>query len=222
MDLNRLRQGEKIAAAAAIVLLVLMFLPWFGIDEDSVISQAEDFQSGASTEELLEAQGDIEETFGDVDDDATSVDLNAWESFGLIDIILLLTILVTLGLVAARASGRDLDLPVSAGTLIAALGILSTLLILYRLIDTPGVSFLEYDRQFGVFLGLIAAAGIAFGGWRAMQEEGTSFSREADRLQDRTGDDSPPPPPPPPAAPPPTTGTGTGTGPGAPPGGPTV
>jgi hypothetical protein len=220
MDLSRLRQGEKIAAAAALVLLVLMFLPWFGIDEESVLSQGEEFQSGASTEELLEAQGDIQETFGDVDEDATSVDLNAWESFGLIDIILLLTILVTLALVAARASGRDLDLPVSAGTLIAALGILSVLLILYRLIDTPGVSFLEYDRKFGVFLGLIAAAGIAFGGWRAMQEEGTSFSREADRLQDRTGGDPPPPPPPAPPAPPPTTGTGSGSG--APPGGPTV
>ena len=220
MDLSRLRQGEKIAAGAAIVLLVLMFLPWFGLDEESALSQGEDFQEGASTEELLEASGDIESAFADVDEDATSVNFNAWESFEVIDLILVLTILIALGLAVARATGRDVNLPVSGGALTAALGILSVLLILYRLIDPPSVSFLEYDRQFGVFLGLIAAAGIAYGGWRAMQEEGTTFSAEADRLQDRAGDREPPPPPPPPAAPPPTGGTGAGSG--APPGGPTV
>ena len=36
----------------------------------------------------------------------------------------------------------------------------------------------------GVFLGLIASAGIAYGGWRAMEEEGTSFGDQADRIQD--------------------------------------
>jgi len=58
------------------------------------------------------------------------------------------------------------------------------------------------SRSIGVFLGLIAAAGITYGGWMAMQEEGASFSGEADRVGG-TGDDAPPPPPPaPPAAPP--------------------
>lgn len=213
MDPTKIGSALTIAAAAAIVLFLLMFLPWFGLDDESAQSQVQGFQSEASLEEQLEAQGDIQDALGDGGLTA-GIDLSAWESFGLIDIILLLTILVTLALVAARALGRELILPVSAGTLIAALGILSTLLILYRLIDTPGVSFLEYDREFGVFCGLLAAAGIAFGGWRTMQEEGTSFSREADRLQDRSAGDPPP-------APPPTTGTGTaGTGSSAPPGGP--
>ena len=36
--------------------------------------------------------------------------------------------------------------------------------------------------DFGIFLGLIAAAGVAYGGYRAMQEEGASFSDTADRL----------------------------------------
>ena len=55
------------------------------------------------------------------------------------------------------------------------------------------------DREFGVFLGLIAAAAIAYGGWRSMQEEGTTFGGEADRLGDQVGDgsdESPPPSPP--------------------------
>ena len=40
--------------------------------------------------------------------------------------------------------------------------------------------------EFGVFLGLIAAAGIAYGGWASMQEEGTSFGAQAENLQDRS------------------------------------
>ena len=37
-----------------------------------------------------------------------------------------------------------------------------------------------WSSTVGVFLGLIAAAGITYGGWMAMQEEGTSFSGQAD------------------------------------------
>ena len=46
-------------------------------------------------------------------------------------------------------------------------------------------------------VGLIAAAAIAYGGWRAMQEEGTSFSEEADRFRgpDEGPSDVAPPPP---------------------------
>ena len=58
----------------------------------------------------------------------------------------------------------------------------------------------DVGRSIGVFLGLIAAAGVAYGGWTAMQEEGTSFADQADRLGGG-GDDAPPPPPPPPPPP---------------------
>src|SRR5918992_4162937 len=98
MDLNRLTQGEKIAAGSAIALFIIMFIGWFGVE-------------GASA--------------------------NAWESFDFIDLILILTIIVTLGVVGIRASRSDVDLPVPGSTLITLLGGLSTLLILYRIIDTP-------------------------------------------------------------------------------------
>ncbi len=81
---------------------------------------------------------------------------------------------------------------------------MAVVLILFRIISPPdfgasdfGVD-LDVGRSIGVFLGLIAAGGVAYGGWVAMQEEGTSFSSAAD--QDATP--PPPPPPPPPAAPP--------------------
>jgi len=152
---------------------------------------------------------------------------NAWEAFSFVDIILFITIVVAVGLAVATATATTVSLPVAASALTAGLGILSTLLILFRIIVTPDIEVFGTDIdlgvQFGAFLGLIAAAAIAYGGWRSMQEEGTTFSGEADRVQDRVGDDTatttrrePPPPPPPP---PPTGGTG---GTGAPPGGPTV
>jgi hypothetical protein len=87
-------------------------------------------------------------------------------------------------------------------TIVAVLGAISVLLILYRIIDTPGEggSFgnvsVDISPAFGIFLGLIAAAGITFGAYRAMQEEGASFSD----FGNLGGGDSPPPPPPPPPA----------------------
>jgi hypothetical protein len=96
-------------------------------------------------------------------------------------------VIVAVAFAAASAMSQTVALPVAASAITAGLGILSTILIIYRLIDTPG----DADRKYGVFLGLIAAAGIAYGGWLAMQEEGTSFGDQTDRLQGRGT--SPPP-----------------------------
>ena len=198
MDLSRLRRGELIAGAAGVVLFILMFLNWFGIDEEGVADI--DVEDAEELTEIALSQ--------DLSASATSLNLNAWESFGFIDIILLVTVAVAVGLAVATAVSRTVSLPIAASALTAGFGILATLLILYRLLDPP----YELDRQFGVFLGLIAAAAIAYGGWLSMREEGTTFAGEADRLQDKAGDRDDAPPPPPPAA----------AGPGAPPGGPTV
>jgi len=96
---------------------------------------------------------------------------------------------------------------------------LAVLLILYRIIDPPGsesVAGVSVDvtLKLGIFLGLISAAGIAYGGYSAMREEGTTFGDAADRLSNGPGDSQPPaggPPPPPssqqpPPPPPPPTG----------------
>ena len=62
------------------------------------------------------------------------------------------------------------------------------------------------SRKFGVFLGLIAVAGIAIGGWMAMQEEGASVlgrgrSLRRWRAEARAPADASPPPPEPPPPP---------------------
>jgi hypothetical protein len=189
MDADRLRTGELIAGIAGVALFIIMFLPWFGVD----------FGIGEAVEEAQDLGFDVPE----VED---SVNFNAWESFDVIDLVLLVTVVVSVGLAAATAMARTVALPVAASAITAGLGILSTVLILYRLIDPIGEG--GVDRKFGIFLGLIAAAAIAYGGWRAMQEEPQA---------------APPPPPqtpapPPREAPPPPSSSGTG----APPAGPTV
>ncbi len=125
------------------------------------------------------------------------------------------------------ANAQSVNTPVAISAITAGLGILCVLLIIFRIIDPPdfgtgdaldeaealGIDTegVDIGRKIGVWLGLIASAGIAFGGWRAMQEEGTSFAGEADRAQNRppAGGGTPPPPPPPAGGnPPPSGGTG--------------
>jgi hypothetical protein len=95
--------------------------------------------------------------------------------------------------------------------IVAALGGFAVLLILYRIVFPPdfgsfgGVS-VDATLKFGIFLGLLAAAGIAYGGYSAMREEGATFGGEADRLSSGGGSQPPaggPPPPPPSQTPPP-------------------
>jgi hypothetical protein len=180
MDASRLRTGELIAAVSGIALFIIMFLPWFGIDL---------------------GVGEIAEDFGvavpEVDD---SANFNAWESFDFIDLVLFVTAAVAVALGVMTAMSQQVNLPVAASAITAGLGILASVLVIYRVLDPPEGA----DRKFGLFLGLIAALGVAYGGWRAMQEEGTSFGAQADRLGDRVGGGDEPPPPPPP--PPPSSG----------------
>jgi hypothetical protein len=185
MDLNRLTQGEKIAGTSAILLFIFMFFEWYGV---SVSGGGETIASGSGG--------------------------NAWDTLDFIPILLLIGIIATLAVLFIEGSDTDVDLPVHGAAIVTVVGVISTLLILFRIIDTPtfasfgGVS-VEGSVKFGIFLSLIAAGGMAFGGWRTMQEEGTTFGDAADRLSGGSGGDSPPssqpgaPPPPPASTPPP-------------------
>ena len=144
---------------------------------------------------------------------------NAFEAFGIIDIVLLITAIAAVALPVMSMTQSQVDMPVALSAIVALLGIVSVLLILFRIISPPDfgipdavdIGFGEVEnntdttRKIGVFLGLLAAIGVAFGGWRAMQEEGTSFGSAADRAGDRFGGGpgAGDPPPPGPGAPPP-------------------
>jgi hypothetical protein len=173
-DRSRLSQGELIAGIAGFVLLIDLWFKWYGVKFSGAGGALKGFSIGVSA--------------------------NAWESFGLIDIILFLVALICIGVAVMRALNRMPDLPYPPATIIAIAGGLALLLILFRTISTPvdthGVSGIDVTRKIGLWIGLLSAAAITYGGWRAMQESGASFSDLGGGTSPAAG-----PPPASPAAP---------------------
>jgi hypothetical protein len=94
-----------------------------------------------------------------------SENFSLWQAENPLDIYLLIVILVALvPAVLALGGGGEAPLAPFATALLGGVG---TLLILYQVFDTPG----DADRKVGLFLGLIACAGIAVGGYLSMQED---------------------------------------------------
>ena len=142
MDTSRLTPGDISAGVGGIVLLISLWLPWYGVSVN-------------------------------VRGFSASSDASGWEVFSTIDIILFLIAVAAIVLVALKAAGQlPAEVPVSL--VLLGLGGLAVLLILYRLIDTPAPSDLpdeiDVSRKIGIFIGLIGAAGVAYGGWRANME----------------------------------------------------
>ena len=160
MDTSKLTIGDQIAAASGIVLLIALFLPWYGVD----------VSAGAIS----------------VSDSAS-----AWEALDFIDILLFLISLVAIGVPVAKAMGA-LPAEVPGSMLVLAAGGLGVLLVLFRLVDLPTPDLgdqVDFSRKFGIFLGLLATIGVAYGGWRANEEAPASSTPAA----------APPPPAPPPS-----------------------
>jgi len=58
--------------------------------------------------------------------------------------------------------------PVALSAIVTAVGLVTFLALFYSVINPPGA---ETDREIGLFLGLLATAGIVGGGYLGMQEE---------------------------------------------------
>ncbi len=159
---GRLKPGEAIAALSALVLLAVTFVGWYGSE---VAGQASRIKLGGGAG----AGG------------------SAWQSLDLLPWFLLLVALVALGaaLLALRGSRWRPAIPLSAA--VSVLGGVATLWVLARVLFPPAFGSLggvpvNATVELGAYLGLAAAAGIAYGGYRAMGERGTSFAEVADGL----------------------------------------
>jgi hypothetical protein len=142
---GRLSQGQVIAAIGAAALLVAMFLPWVGV-------------SGPSLPSGVQLPGGVSGG-GDTTD-------NIWKGSTL-DVYLLITVIVAAlpALLALTDASEEFSF-VSAATFL--LGIVGVVLVAaFLTVDFPDGA----DRKYGAFIGLAAAIVIAFGGFRAMQEE---------------------------------------------------
>jgi hypothetical protein len=145
---------------SAIALFVFMFFSWYGYEQ---------------TGNLLSYVG------------LAGFDGDAWHSLEAIRWYLLLPILFALGTALLPVLDPDRDPAVGPSAGVAVFGGLATLLIVLRIVAPP-----DFDRyadlpvrftvELGAYLGLAAAVGIAFGGYRSMRERGGSFAQVADAL----------------------------------------
>jgi hypothetical protein len=151
-DFSALRRSDLIVGGGAIALFVfLFFFKWYG--------------ASAST------------SVGGID----LASVNGWHAFTTSRWVWVITIVVALGTVVLRGRRRELSLPVPPGAIVAGLGALSTVLILYRIVHHPSGSGSEgaginrysysYGIEIGIWLALLAAAAIAYGGYLALQAE---------------------------------------------------
>jgi uncharacterized membrane protein len=141
--IGRMTKGQLIAGIGAVVLLVAMFLPWIGVSGPSIPAGIT-VPSGVST----------------------SSSENIWKGSTL-DVYLLITVIVAVipALLALTDSAEEFSF-VSAATFL--LGVVAVILIAaFLTVDVPDGA----DRKYGAFIGLVAAIVIAYGGFRAMQEE---------------------------------------------------
>jgi hypothetical protein len=158
-------QAELIAGAGALLLLVsLLFLPWFGID----VSTGH-FASGSTTHG---SEG-------------------AWHTLTLLRWLMLVTVVVALLPLLIRPASRWLGLPRRTNSAMAALGCLTALLVGGRvLVFLPDPSRVV-DQQAGAILGVLGALLIAFGGLELTRVHGAR--RRERKARNRTRRASVPP-----------------------------
>jgi hypothetical protein len=145
---------RRLAAIAALALLVTMFFPWYGL-------QSVDRKTGAIYSHSISAFGDV--------------------SF--VEAAIFLVAAGVIAMLLARAEGRRFQLPGGDGTIVMLAGSWAGLLIFYRVFDRPTGSGYPVGIEWGFFLAFVAAGSLAYAGWRmrASERPGPPLTRPARR-----------------------------------------
>lgn len=135
---------QRLAATAALALWVTMLLPWY---VDTIIPVKGGVTPARET-------------------------LTAFGSFSFVEAAVLLVSVGILVMLFARAERRAFHLPGGDGWIVTAAGVWTTILIFYRMLDTPHASVsggrfvTDVGLKWGIFLALFAALGLAYAGTR--------------------------------------------------------
>lgn len=134
-----LDRDQRFAAAAAIGLLLAMFLPWY--EKNVVVTGTRTFASDT---------------------------ISAFGAVSFVEAAIFLVAAGVLALLLARADERPFHLPGGDGTVIFGAGLWATALIFYRVFDRPDVSGEggTVGIQWGFFVAFVAAGALAFAGQR--------------------------------------------------------
>jgi hypothetical protein len=135
---------SRLAAFASVALFVTLFLPWYQV---TLI---------ASGKTKLES---------------ASATITGWGAFSFVEAAVLLVAAGVLILLFQRADGRAFHLPGGDGGVIAAAGVWTCVLIVWRIFDkqgatTNGPSATTSGVEWGIFIALAAAAFLAYSGSR--------------------------------------------------------
>jgi hypothetical protein len=133
---------QRLAALAALALLVTMFFPWYGL-------QSLNRKSGAIYSHSISAFGDV--------------------SF--VEAAIFLVAAGVAAMVLARAEGREFQLPGGDGTVVLVAGAWAALLIFYRVFSRPAGDGYPVGIEWGFFLAFVAAGFLAYAGWRIRGSE---------------------------------------------------
>ncbi len=128
---------QRLAAVAAIALLVTMFFPWYDL-------QSLDRKTGAINSHSISAFGDV--------------------SF--VEAAVFLVAAGVIALMFARAERRDFHVPGSDGAVVMVAGAWATLLIFYRVFSRPAGHGYPVGIEWGFLLAFLAGGVLTFAGWR--------------------------------------------------------
>jgi hypothetical protein len=146
MSGGRLSQGQVIAAIGAIVVLVASFLEWAGAGGGGTVN--------------VPGAGSVS---------VSGPSFNVWEIPGsVLDVFIVIAAVVALlpALLALMDAAEEFSFVSAAAFILGVTGVL--LVAAFLTVDFPGNGA---ERKIGAFIGLAGFAVMAFGGFRAMQEE---------------------------------------------------
>jgi drug/metabolite transporter (DMT)-like permease len=186
---ERLTRGHVVAAVAALVLLLVMAMDWYG---SHAADLAHDVANSVQTK-----GADAGEAGRAMHDDAERViardEKNAWQENGTLDRVLLAMLLASVFLplyaAAHRAAGRRSNPPWTPSALAGIVAAATALLVAYRIINQPG-NDLTTTVKIGAPLGLLCLAAIGLGSAWAFQRE----ANFAEMQRAAAEADEPPPP----------------------------
>ncbi|HEY4896919.1 MAG TPA: hypothetical protein VII01_12605 [Solirubrobacteraceae bacterium] len=149
---------RRLAAVAAIALLVTMFFPWYGL-------QSLNRKTGAIYSHSISAFGDV--------------------SF--VEAAIFLVAAGVAAMLLARAEGREFHMPGGDGTIVLIAGGWAALLIFYRVFSRPSGGGYPVGIEWGFFLAFVAAGLLAYAGWRMRAGESPAPPLTRARAARRTG-----------------------------------
>ena len=169
MRLERLTTGHVVAAVAALVLLLVMAMDWYG-------SRAADLAHEINSSAITRGSqgGEAAAVREDADRVIARDEKNAWQEGGFLDrlllVFLLLSVFLPLFAAAHRAAGRRARPPWTPSTFAAIAAAIAALLVAVRIINEPGNDALT-TVKIGAPIGLLMLAIIGIGAASAFRGE---------------------------------------------------